>query len=387
MSAELLICLRHAGARLRPAMAAQRDRHPWREKLISRFRWVEPALTVPRRVGPQYRFLMLGIERPNSKVQAVLTELCEAGVPRETIWTLADDTESKYLRFLLRMPRLLIVAFRTTRPKQRLKIADRWSVLGYSLYRDLLCTSKTATPIIISDVSPHLNMLWAAAAKANHKLLWWQDDYHHIHRLPYAVTDAAVLNEAGATAVLQRNPEARIAARPPLERRPIRSVSDRPRIGVAVNASFTASNAELSVLAAVRDALDTKSICLRLHPNSDLHAEHTPKEWLSFAPQMESLANFAARIDLAVVGNSATQLRLLALGVPVVHIAGLDRHGFDLYGYVHNGLCFGAENLAALSVAGVSEHYSSAKFGSILSRLLEVGEDRCLPGLSALSCS
>lgn len=381
----LTICLRRAGLRLRPSMNAQVTLRPLRERFARAFRWIQPAFLVPHRIPSSYQFYLPSKVAPNSKAKAVLHELSCAGIDETKIWTQKDDLESKAAKLIRRIPRIGSVLYRTLGHQSNFDVADRWTILGYSLYRDMLRRNPHITPVIISDVSPELNMLWAAAARENHRLIWWQDDYHHAHRLPYPVTDAAVLNEAGAAAVKQSAPFAKLAARPAAPCKPICLAPEKPRLGVAVNASFSASLSQLSVLAQLRDALDAASVCVRLHPNSALHNEISPKEWLSFAPQTESLAEFAARIDLAIAGNTATQLRLIAAGIPVAHVTGLDGNGFDLYGYVHSGLCFGARTFAGLSVAAVNEHYTSPECAKVLSSMLGLGEHTCLPDLSALS--
>jgi len=355
---------------------------PLREKLLERFRWIAPAFTIPKKVAPSYRFFVPGVPRPNSKSAAVVAELCEAGVSRNTIWTPTDDRENKVLRLLQRTPRLLYVLFRTRGSRSKLDIAERWSVLGYSLYHDMLSQCPNLTPIVISDVSPDLNMLWAAAAANGHPALWWQDDFHHTARLPFRITDAAVVNEAGAETAFRRSVNTRIARRPSIPRKHISAVPNEPRVGVVVNASFTAAPEQLKIISDLRDLLGPSPVSLRLHPNSALHKARPTEAWLSFSPKNEKLCDFAERIDIAIAGNTATQLRLVSLGVPVIHTAGLDKNGYDLYQYVAAKVCIGAPNLTLCAVDAVNTFYSDPFLSNSLNRFIGFQEPNVLQELS-----
>jgi hypothetical protein len=151
---------------------------------------------------------------------------------------------------------------------------------------------------------------------------------------------------------------------------------------VAVNVSFGGSEDDWRVLAALRDALQADVLHLRLHPNSTLAA--VPVPWIKVADRLETMVAFARRIDLAVVGNSASQLHLLTEGVPVLHLGGLDPQGFDLYGYVNEGLLPGADGASRVSLEAIRRFYESSGYFEKLQRRVGFANLCGTSGLDAL---
>ncbi|WP_145200150.1 hypothetical protein [Sphingobium sp. B2] len=383
----LLTCLRQSGERLRPALSEARRRRPVLEQLVAPFRILAPLSRMPLRLPPQARYFLPSRSSPNSKTAAAMNELLAAGLDRSTIWT-PDQQDERVLARIMRTamwglrlsPMLIWLAF-----LRRFDSCDRQILVGRAAMRQLLRRHPHLTPIIISDVNPTLHMLWSAAVSLGRAPLWWQDDYHHTGPLPYPVGAAAVLNQGGYAAALKRSPEALIAMRPRPAVKPMQEVPPKPRVGVATNASFTASPTQIALLAMLRDGVGARHTILRLHPNSPLHGRPLPEAWLAAAPADETLAAFARRVDMAVVGNSAAQLRLLGEGVPVLHVAGLDEHGFDLYGYVRNGFSMGMVRSADVSVDAINRHYADPAIQQRITDFMGLRRPVTIPGLAALA--
>lgn len=333
------------------------------------------------------RFLLASPQGPNSKAGAVISELTACGIAREAIWTPAEQSDNLLAR-VWRVCRWLVRWL--CAPDRRLpRVSDVVAlrlVAGRAAARDVLARHPEVMPIIISDVSPTLHMVWSASIALRRLPLWWQDDYHHVKPLPAPVGMAVVLNEGGLRAARARDRELPVFARPRPEVRPLRKVGRRPRVGIATNASFRADPDQVALIADLAHRLDASEMIVRLHPNSPLHGRASIAG-CTVAPADETMARFAARIDIAVVGNSAAQLQLLREGTPVLHVAGLDENGFDLYRYVAQGVCFGAEQTDGIALEDVREHYRDERNGEKIRKLLGfVAPDEISP-LGALTAS
>ena len=306
------------------------------------------------------------------------------------IWTpgLSENYSiTSFVRLFFRLPQALFFLFFVVRRVPDLDCIDLQILLGREVFRDFLHHHPMVKPIIISDVSPGLHMLWSAATIAGCGALWWQDDYHHIESLTYPVLAAAVLNHGGYEAVLYSSPSAVIVQRPSIPLKPIRQIPDHPRVGIATNAFFIANQDQRLILDHIRKALNVSILYVRLHPNSKLVSADFSEHWIRIAPFDESLEQFALNIDIAVVGNSAVQLRLICEGVPVLHISGLDPHGYDLYGYCKRGFIYGSETIGTNILSEVSRHYSDKILRIRLADYVGVRDDVNLEGLSRLNCS
>ena len=387
VNANLLVCLRRARERLGPAVAHQKRERPLRDALVRPFRFLSPLATVPLSLPPGVRFLLAARVRPNSKAEAVWNEMTRAGVATAAIGVEQGDRPGALVsvgRLLYRLPGALWVAALVVWRCRRLDSVDLQVILGRWAYRRLLHRRPNVMPIIISDITPQLHMLWSAAAAEGCAVLWWQDDLHHRRPLPYAPTVAAVLNQGGLEMVRRLYPDALVVKRPQTEVKPMRGVPENPRVGVATNVSFGSSAEEREFLNRLRQALGVPELRLRLHPNSRLGRLDFPEPWVEVAPVDESIEAFADNVDIAVVGNSAVQLKLLCEGVAVLHIAGLDRNGFDHYGYCEQGFVFGVEQISAISLERLVSFYSDPELAGGIRDYVRVRDEEGLEGLGRL---
>jgi len=329
------------------------------------------------------RYYLPSAVRPNSKAEAVLRELCAAGVPRRAIWTRdADRTWRAVLRVVRRLPFTLMLLCKMRRRQRPLDDVQQQIVIGRELYRRLLRRHPKVVPVVISDVSPELHMLWSAAAVEGDRALWWQDDFHHCGPLTQSIGAAAVRNAGGYQAARRRSPGARIVRRPGTIVRNMRAIPVPFTAGLATNAFFTANDEQRALLLRLRNAIGASMLEVRLHPNSRLRGADFPESWLTIAPRDEPLSSFAERIDLCIVGNSAVQLQLVCLGVPVAHVSGLDPHGLDLYGYCRDGLIYGADNVTVPELEG---YYSDPARQRLIADRVGWGDIAVPEGLGALA--
>lgn len=390
MNTSLLTCLRGSGERLRPALSAEKRRRPIRFWLMQPFR-VFNALTVMPLFWPSTAvFYLPSFPRTNSKSGAVFDELVNAGIPRSSFWYPPEGAEGRWrriVRLLTRLPWALAFLLQLKRRVRRLDNVDLSVVLGRESFRRSLRKTHRVMPVIISDVSPTLHMLWSAATAEGSMVFYWQDDYHHVLRPSYPVTVAAVLNQSGYEAVRQWSAGALVFRRPSVSPKPMRPVPKKPRVGVATNAFFVASSEQRELLNRIREALEVAVLEFRLHPNAKLNPRDFPEPWIKLGSSEETIEQFAARLDLVVVGNSAVQLKLACEGVPVLHTSGLDPHGFDLYGYCANGFSFGTEDLGSITVEQVSRHFQSKELAAKLRDYVSVREGADAMALTVLAQS
>lgn len=357
----LLACLRAAGARVRPAEAREQSARPWRWKLFGPIRRFRPLTQFPLSRLRGKSFYVSGQPRPNSKNAAVVNELREAGIDHRFLahGTAQDENALvKALRLIVRLPWAIGFVAQISKRCRSLDGVDRQTLLNYALARRWLRNRPGLMPIIISDVSPRLNALWAAAAAEGNRAIWWQDDFHHHWRLPYAVRGAAVLNEPGLLVAKDRGTAQVIAKRPTKPPLRIRPVPNNPIVGLATNASFYVGPTQIAILKTLATALNVPVLHLRVHPTRRLSNDDLQDVPVQLAPQDETMEEFASRIDLAVVGNSAAQLWLIRQGVPVIHVAGLDVQQYDLYGYVKRGFIYCVSNINELNVVQATAYYS-----------------------------
>jgi hypothetical protein len=279
------------------------------------------------------------------------------------------------------------LAYRVKRRAPHLGLTELQIVVGHVTFRRLLRRHCAVVPIIISDTSPDLHMLWSAAVSQGCRVIYWQDDYHHLWKPAYPVTYAAVLNQGGYEAVRQGSQAALVFRRPSVSPKPMRTIPKNPRVGVATNAFFVASDEQRALLNGIRVALEVRVLELRPHPNSKLSSTDFPESWIKLAATEETIDQFAARLDLVVVGNSAVQLKLACEGVPVLHTSGLDPHGFDLYGYCENGFSFGTRDVRSITLEQVSRHYQNADLAARVRDYVSVREDADAIPLTALALS
>jgi hypothetical protein len=343
----------------------------------------------PLWLSKRVRFYLPSVPRPQSKAATVVNELTEAGVPASSIYTPPKHATSRTIRRVVRtvwrLPQALALALHARRRSSRMDAVDLRILLGRDAVQRLVRRHAHVRWIVISDISPELHMLWSGALAEEGHVFWWQDDYHHgvqgARALPYPVGSAALLNDAGYEIVCERAREAQLLRRQQPESHPIKGIPAAPRVGVALNGFFAALPEQLAWLNAIRQRLGVERLLVRLHPNSTIKQTSLNVGWLVLAPRNQSLDQYVQHVDVVVVGNSAVQLRLLQLGVPVVHVPNLDPHGFDLYGYVQSGVTAGARSIRELDISAVSRFYRK---GHPI-RAVELLSLRCRPHLLPLS--
>ena len=379
------------GARewLEPAIEKQRLRHPFREIFMSKLRVFAPLAEIPLFFSKEIRFYLPSFPRPNSKAATVVRELCAAGISRSIIWTPAEPSlytiVTRSLRLFYRLPRALLFLFYFVRRSSVLDCIALQILLGREVFRQLLSRHPIVEPIIISDVGPDLRMLWSASTVVGGRALWWQDDHKLIAPLYYVVATAVVLNHDGYERVLRSSPSALIVHRPSVLLKPIRQIPDHPKVGIATNAFFIASQQQLYLLDQIRKFLNVPVLYIRLHPNSKLVSTDFPEPWLSIAPFDEPLQEFASRIDIAFVGNSAVQLSLVCEGVPVCHISGLDPFEFDLYGYCLRRFTYGAQVFVDNIIVDIINFFADPELQVRIADYVRVRDEVNLEGLSKLN--
>lgn len=389
MNSNLLRAIRLSKKRLIPAIEKRRQINPIREKISQYIRILSPLGEIPIDVNSKYKFFLDGSIVINTKTGAVYQELIGAGTDQEIIWHNGLNPVNRFTN-LFRISYRLIwffgLLFNQRKAFRDLDLVSLQVFVGYEGYKRFFKKHYQLIPIIISDVSPTLHMQWSGALAAGNKVMWWQDDYHHYkgfsdeNYFPYSCTYAAVLNQKGLETILGKTPEAKIFLRNQIEIKQIRSIPERLKVGIATNAFFEARADQIELLKKIKENFEVDILKVRLHPNSRLNAASFPDGLVEIASANESILDFVNSIDLAVVGNSAVQLKLLCEGVPVVHIAGMDIHGYDIYGYCNNGFCFGINDIAGLDLNSVKSFYSNSLLSENLSQYVNVkNKEQCQP--------
>lgn len=349
-----------AAARVRPAEARERLNPPWRWRLFSPIRLLRPLTEFPLSRLRGKHFYLHGQPRPNSKTAAVVHDLKRAGIENFVLahHTVFDKSALiKSIRLIIRLPWAVGFVLVTFKRCRRLDRVHRQILLNYAFARRWLRNRPDLMPIIISDVSPSRHALWAAAATEGNRAIWWQDDFHHHWPLSYTICGAAVLNEAGFAVAKAKEPASVIAKRPTKLPSSVGPIPNKPVVGMATNVSFSVGQNEIASLKSLAATLQAEVIHLRLHPNSHLTAMDFYGAPVKLASSDEPMDRFAARIDLALVGNSAAQLWLIRNGVPVIHVSGFDQQGYDCYGYVKRGLVYGSKSIDQIQVSDVVRFY------------------------------
>lgn len=376
-----------------PAIANQRNEQPIREILMKWLRVISPLMEVPVTLGESYQYFLDAYPKPNSKAFAIVNELSHRENILGKIWTKGPTLSyfSKLHRLVWHLPAVLPVLIYIFYNGKKFRSVELQVIVGYSLYKNFLKKHQALIPIIISDITPTAHMLWAAAISLKRDIFWWQDDYHHIdgfsseNYLPHPCTIAAVLNQGGLDTVLKKNSLARIYFRPQTKVVPFKSIPFTPRVGIATNAFFEANADQIKLLKKIQESLGINFFKIRLHPNSKLTSKSFPEDLIVLAAGDETIEEFSNSIDVAIVGNSAVQLKLLCTGLPVVHIAGLDKHGFDVYGYCEKGFCFGLDRVEALKLEDLIQVYNSPDIAELLYNYVNVRNRKDLYSLDKTS--
>ncbi len=366
---------------------------PVRTNMLKHLRIFSPLMEVPISVSNEYKYFLNSNPKPNSKTLDVVNELTQAGIDHNTIWTTVSDSvtliSKRVVRLLWRIPFALTFILINVKRLKSLDIMSLQIVLGYVVYKRFFLDNYLI-PIIISDISPSFQMQWSAAVSIGHDVLWWQDDYHHYkgfsieNYMPYKATIAVVLNQKGLETVRNKNPQANVYHRGQTKVKPMRSIPLKPRLGIAGNVLFNASELGIAYINELRLNLGAKNVKVRLHPNSKLAKNDFNMTWLELAEFDETLDQFAASVDVVVVGNSAIQLKLLCMGVPVVHVSWLDSLKFDIYGYCERRFSYGLDSSKNISIQKLSEFYADPGLPSRLAEYVNINQEEEILSLSKL---
>lgn len=336
-----------------------------RPRVPRRYRWLSLLpLAVPRRT----RFILEARGHAASKTGVVVSELIAAGAHPGSVFpgdSAATQTRSRcrrFIRFLVRLPQAVKLDLYLRLRAPRLADDEAAAIIGREAAARFFARHPWVCALIISDISPLRAIMAAGARRARVATAWWQDDFHHDTppRLRFSV--GVVLNSRGACAFSEVHPEAQVYRRSATLIRPMRSLPERPRIGVVVNGFFTASDSQIDVVLRALGAFGSDFAELRLHPRSKLSAHEFKGQPIRPRPQGELLEEFCEYVDLVVCGNTAAQLRLAALGVPVVHVGGMDSQGFDAYRFGHSGVVFAEERLSADTLKRAAAFYASEAY-------------------------
>jgi hypothetical protein len=370
--------------RLAPAITKQEAANPLKEKIFKYLRVLSPLSVIPIKINPDYRFFLDGGISINSKSGTVYRELVSSGISKNQIWHRGTNRKtllSGYLIILIRLPWLLGFFLKNLKSLKGLDLISLQVFVGYAAYKQFFRKHKNLVPIIISDLSPSFLMQWSGALAAGNKILWWQDDYHHFkgfseeNYFPYKCDFAAILNQYGLETVRSRSPKVKVYLRHKTHTKAFKSVISTPRLGVAVNASFTATRHQIKILDQLKQQLNLNYVYVRLHPTSKLCSDDFKEDWIRIAPKQETLEDYINKVDVVIVGNSAVQLKLLCEGLPVIHISGLDRFEFDLYGYCELGFSYGIQkDIGKFSWAEVQEFYKEETIQKKLYKYVNVKE-------------
>ncbi len=385
----LLTTIRKSRIRIIPALQNSPKRNLFAEFIIRRIRIFSVLKQIPIHIPNGKQFFLDGYPFPNSFASAVIDGLKNVGTSPTLIYSPPSKTSRIKICFRLFFYSLLTVPvlFRIIKTKKsRLDLVDLQVLIGYVGYTVFLRNNPQITPIVISDVTPESHMIWAAALSLKRQVFWWQIDYYYYNgpsnesMVPFPCSHAAVLNQKGLEIVLSQAPKAHVYQLNPTIIQPLRRIPEKPILGLATNGFFVGSPSQIELLIRIKKQFKISTIRLRLHPRSELDESAFPKDLVTIAPRGERIEDFAKSVDLAIVGNSAVQLNLLCEGLPVVHLSGLDPHGFDSYGYCQEGFTFGTSDVESLDLEAVQNFYSDPLWFNRLFEYLNIKEiTRCRP--------
>lgn len=357
----------------------------WRFLIAFQYRWVlrQPADTLdrgPARLAPvfarspmlfpllaalQYRMTAapptdgcpIWVTHRSSKIERALRDLgeafgrsLEARAPRRRHAAFSAVLSPRLVTRIVRL-----VARRAHRLDRHVQRSLVQMLLEYAALCRIFARSPPALVLVPCDLSPRRIALGAAAERRGVPCLYLQLSLFNTYAPPFRPDMAVVVNSqaerslaAIGAATLRRSPgegvpQLRFRAEPPR------------RIGVVLNNYIRPEKLEGSLIR-LRRQFPEAAFILRPHPNSRHRLRPMPEGFLLDSPGRD-LAAFADEIDLAIVGNSVAQLDLLGLGLPVVHLDGLDEIAFDHCGFVAEGLVFGAATAAEIEFGRVRAFY------------------------------
>ncbi len=389
MLSYLLTTIRKSRIRIIPALENRNKRKLFLDYIFQRLRVFSVLKQIPIYIANDKTFYLNGFPFPNSFAQAVVDGLNNAGISSQKTYTPKRNVSNIKIIFRLFFYTLSIlpVIFSVIKKKKTpLDLVDLQVLIGYTGYKVFLRNNPNVVPIIISDVSPDLHMIWAAAASLKREVLFWQIDYYYYNgpsnesMVPFPCSHAAVLNQKGLEMVLNQAPNAKIYYLNQTPLLPLKPIPENPSLGLATNAFFTGSPSQIELLNQIKKQFNVNTIRVRLHPRSELTDRSFPDGLITIAPRAESMDDFAKSVDLAIVGNSAVQLNLLCSGLAVVHISGFDPHGFDNYGYCQEGFTFGVNDIRFLDVKNIERFYADSQWANKLFEYVNIKDlVRCRP--------
>jgi hypothetical protein len=266
-----------------------------------------------------------------------------------------------YLSRLLRYLYYRIIFYKLInrlRKSKNLSDFNQSIILGYLAFQRFFLRNTEMLPLVISDTS--INYLIISYSANNISgVFWWQDDIHHRQEPTYKLGDAALLSSE-LYEKFSKKKNFLLFKRSIGNIKKIKFPHNIKNIGIAVNATFIGSNAQIFQIEKIKKNTGVININLRLHPTSE--KKFFLPSWLIISDKFESIEKFSDRNDLIFVGNSAIQLKILKEGVLVFHVSDLDIEGYDLYGYVKKGIVFGSEIIDSDSINKLIDFYRKNEY-------------------------
>lgn len=241
------------------------------------------------------------------------------------------------------------------------------STLGYYLrFVRLLPATRARAVLVSSDSNPYAMGLCAAARRQRMATLYVT--HGHIPdgppRLDFdlSILDGSavlrVYEESGPVggAVVFKGAEGRYG--------PMRTGGLRGgRLAIGVFLSLISDWARLAgLLAEIQRSLRPARLLVRFHPNElvrprDALARLGRVPGLMVSRAERVLLDDAAQCDLVIAANSSCHLTALKLGVPTVHLHGLDAVPHDFYRFLRHRMVFECARVADIDPLRIAEFY------------------------------
>ena len=277
-------------------------------------------------------------------------ELVATAPPRRRVWRTGLVSPALTLRIAR------TVGHRARRLDRHVQRALVEMLLEYAALRRLFARRPPGLVLVPCDLSPRRIAAGAAAEREGVPCLYLQLSLFNTYLPPFRPSRALIVNMAAERTLAAAGiPTVRRVLRREVPE--LRLPDDRPRsIGIVLNYYLDPERLG-PTLAAVRRHFPEARIRLRRHPRSRRDPERLPAG-VETDPPERPLAEFAAGIAFALAGNSVAQLDLLGLGVPVVHLDGLDALAFDHCGFVAEDLVFGVRRVEEIELDRLRAFYT-----------------------------
>ncbi|NVO26953.1 hypothetical protein HJ526_05950 [Donghicola sp. C2-DW-16] len=244
---------------------------------------------------------------------------------------------------------------------------QRAFVTACLIYRDIFRETRGLT-IHIGDLSERRLAMTVGAAMAGAPAAHWQL-YQHFRTIPQlGYTHAIVLSDPAAKSAEQQGLDVyrQVLSAPSAMRLP----SEIRSVGICLNAFGTPEQVS-DLCETLRARASVDMILLRPHPRIEKFDTSKLPDIVSLRPHGESLNDFANACDIVLCGSSSVQVELLALGCPVIHVAGLDSQPYDYLGLCAGGIAFGLEKIELFDLDAVKAFYSQPNWQTRLLSTLE----------------